>query len=143
MHRGQPIAYSHSQSRIATSSAAQDAKPEITSANSRALLSHVFFSQSALAIRVLLIGPSMSRAVLCEVRSERYIKAIRTAFVPVFGLKRKDCCGRVHLIQRPIVDRNGLLEETALLEEKAQCRCNNPRHWYSDGQHDFGDWHSG
>jgi hypothetical protein len=51
-----------SQSRTATSSAAQHAKPEITSANSRALFSHVFFSQ-------LLIGPSKSRAVLCEVRT--------------------------------------------------------------------------
>ena len=34
-------------------------------------------------------------------------------------------------------------EETTLLEEKAECRYNNPRHCHDDGQPDFRDRHSG
>ena len=130
-----------SQSRIATSSA-QQTTLEIASANSKALFSHVFFSQSALATTVLLTGPSMSCAVLCKVRTERYINANRTAFLPVFGLEAEGVICRCDPDSRTTVDRNGLLEETTLLE-KAQCHCNNLRHCHNDGGRDFGERYSG
>jgi len=105
-----------SQSRTATSSAAQHAKPEITSANSTALFSHVFFSQ-------LLIGPSVSRDVLCEVRTNVISTPTGESSVPSAFATR----GRVLFVcdcdSTAIVDRNGMLQETAILEEKA--RCNN------------------
>ena len=126
---------------IATSSA-QQATLEIALANSRALFSHVFFSQSALATTVLLIGPSMPRDVPCEVRTERYINANRTAFLPVFGLQAEGVLCTCDPDSRTIVDRNGLLEETTLLE-KAQCRSNNPQHCHNDGGPDFGERYSG
>ena len=42
-----------------------------------------------------------------------------------------------------VVHQNWFPEEATLLEEKAQCHCNNPRHCHNDGQPDFGDQHSG
>ena len=69
---------------------------------------------------------------------------IRTKFFPFFFLSQ---AGRVLCVcdwdSTTIVDWNELLEETTLLEEKAQCHCNNSQHCHNDWEPDFRDWYSG
>jgi len=72
------------------------------------MFSHVFFWQSAHATLALLIGPTMSRAVLCEVRTN----VISTPAGQIFF--------HSYFASRIIVYiEMGLLKKTVLLEENS------------------------